>query len=158
MKHSLKVGLSFGLTSGVITTLGLMVGLHSSTHSKFVVIGGILTIAIADSLSDAMGIHMAEESENIHTKKEVWESTFSTFFCKFVFSSIFIFPVLLIELKKAIIISIMFGLYMLLVNSFVIAREQNANPWKIIGEHVSIAVLVIIATHYIGCFISSTFM
>jgi len=158
MKHSLKVGFSFGLTSGVITTLGLMVGLHSSTHSKFIVIGGILTIAIADSLSDAMGIHMAEESENIHTKKEVWESTFSTFFCKFVFSSIFVLPVLLLKLQKAIIISIMFGLYILLVNSFIIAREQNTNPWKIIGEHVSIAVLVIIATHYIGCFISSTFM
>ncbi len=158
MKHSLKVGFSFGLTSGVITTLGLMVGLHSSTHSKFIVIGGILTIAIADSLSDAMGIHMAEESENKHTTREVWESTFSTFFCKFVFSSIFVLPVLLLKLQKAIIISIMFGLYILLVNSFIIAREQNTNPWKIIGEHVSIAVLVIIATHYIGCFISSTFM
>ena len=47
MKRSVKAGFSFGLTSGVITTLGLMVGLHSSTHSKLVVIGGILTIAIA---------------------------------------------------------------------------------------------------------------
>jgi len=28
MKHSLKTGFSFGLTSGIITTLGLMVGLH----------------------------------------------------------------------------------------------------------------------------------
>lgn len=154
MKHSLKVGFNFGLTSGIITTLGLMVGLHASTHSKLVVIGGILTIAIADALSDAMGIHMAEESENKHTKQEVWESTFSTIFFKFIFSSIFIFPVLLIELKKAIVISVMFGLYILLVNSFVIAREQNINPWKIIGEHLIIAVLVITATHYIGHFIS----
>ena len=32
MKESLKTGISFGLTSGVITTLGLMVGLHSGTH------------------------------------------------------------------------------------------------------------------------------
>ena len=154
MKHSLKVGFNFGLTSGIITTLGLMVGLHSSTHSKLVVIGGILTIAIADALSDAMGIHMAEESENKHTKQEVWESTFSTIFFKFIFSSIFIFPVLLLELKKAIVISVMVGLYILLVNSFVIAREQNTNPWKIIGEHLIIAVLVITATHYIGHFIS----
>ena len=123
MKHSLKVGFNFGLTSGIITTLGLMVGLHSSTHSKLVVIGGILTIAIADALSDAMGIHMAEESENKHTTEEVWESTFSTILFKFIFSSIFILPVLLIELSKAIIISVMFGLYILLVNSFVIARE-----------------------------------
>ena len=44
MKESLRTGIAFGLTSAVITTLGLMVGLHSGTHSKIVVIGGILTI------------------------------------------------------------------------------------------------------------------
>jgi len=95
MKHSFKVGFSFGLTSGIITTLGLMVGLNSSTHSRLVVIGGILTIAIADSLSDAMGIHVSEESENRHTTKEIWESTLCTFFCKFIVASSFIIPVLL---------------------------------------------------------------
>ena len=35
-------GLSFGLTSGVITTLGLMVGLRSGTGSRIAVIGGIV--------------------------------------------------------------------------------------------------------------------
>ncbi|MGB6865995.1 MAG: VIT1/CCC1 transporter family protein, partial [Candidatus Aminicenantaceae bacterium] len=90
MKHSLKTGFSFGLTSGIITTLGLMVGLHSGTHSKLVVIGGILTIAIADSFSDALGIHISEESENKHTKKEIWESTISTFLSKFVFALTFV--------------------------------------------------------------------
>ena len=54
MKHQLKVGLSFGLTSAIITTLSLMVGLISGTESKMVVIGGILTIAIADAFSDAL--------------------------------------------------------------------------------------------------------
>ncbi|PIU42967.1 MAG: hypothetical protein COS98_00120, partial [Parcubacteria group bacterium CG07_land_8_20_14_0_80_35_11] len=78
MKHSLRVGFSFGLTSGIITTLGLMVGLHSGTHSKIAVIGGILTIAIADAFSDALGIHISEESEEKHTEKEIWESTIST--------------------------------------------------------------------------------
>ena len=53
--HSVTVGLSFGLTSGIITTLGLMVGLYSGTHSRLAVLGGILTIAIADSFSDALG-------------------------------------------------------------------------------------------------------
>ena len=154
MKRALKVGFNFGLTSGIITTLGLMVGLNSSTHSKLVVIGGILTIAIADALSDSMGIHMTEESEYKHTTKEVWESTLSTIFFKFIFSSIFIIPILLLELTKAIVISVMFGLYLLFMNSFIIAREKNASPWKIIGEHLIIAVLVIFATHYIGHFIS----
>ena len=80
MKHSLKVGFSFGLTSGIITTLGLLTGLNSSTNSKLVVIGGILTIAIADAFSDALGIHVSEESENKHTSREIWESTFFYFF------------------------------------------------------------------------------
>jgi VIT1/CCC1 family predicted Fe2+/Mn2+ transporter len=73
-KHSIKVAFSFGMTSGIITTLGLIVGLHSGTHSQIVIIGGILTIAIADSFSDALGIHISEESQGQHTEKEVWES------------------------------------------------------------------------------------
>ena len=58
IKQSFRAGFSFGLTSGAITTLGLMVGLHSGTHSKVVVMGGILVIAVADALSDALGIHI----------------------------------------------------------------------------------------------------
>lgn len=62
MKASWMTGLSFGLTSGVITTLGLIVGLHAGTHSRMVVIGGILTVAISDAMSDALGIHISEEA------------------------------------------------------------------------------------------------
>ncbi|MBW1641510.1 MAG: VIT1/CCC1 transporter family protein, partial [Deltaproteobacteria bacterium] len=72
MKRSLRKGISFGLTSGTITTLGLMVGLHSGTHSRMVVIGGILTIAVADAFSDALGIHISAESENECSPKEIW--------------------------------------------------------------------------------------
>jgi len=71
MKVSVKKGFSFGLTSGIITTLGLMVGLNAGTHSKIVVIGGILSIAIADAFSDALGMHISEEAENQHSNKEI---------------------------------------------------------------------------------------
>ena len=54
MNHSVKTGFSFGFTSAIITTLGLMVGLNAGTHSRLVVLGGILTIAIADAFSDAL--------------------------------------------------------------------------------------------------------
>ena len=155
MRHSLKTGLSFGLTSGIITTLGLMVGLHSGTHSKLVVIGGILVIAIADAFSDAMGIHISEESEIKHSAKEIWSSTFFTFLFKFVFASTFIIPVLLFQLSIAIIISIIWGLSLLTIFSFYIAKEQKKRPSKVIFEHLVIAVVVIIITHYIGGWIST---
>jgi VIT1/CCC1 family predicted Fe2+/Mn2+ transporter len=149
-KHSIKTGLSFGLTSAIITTLGLMVGLHSGTHSKLVVVGGILIIAIADAFSDALGIHMSEESENKHSTKEIWESTIATFLAKFIFSSTFIIPMLLLSLNTAIVVSIFYGLVLLSLLSLFMAREQGEKPWKVIAEHLVIAVIVIILTHYVG--------
>jgi len=154
MRHSLKIGFSFGLTSGIITTLGLMVGLHSGTHSKLVVIGGVLTIAIADAFSDALGIHVSEESENRHTTREIWESTICTFATKFIFAATFVVPILLFELTTAIIVSIVWGLSLLGVFSFYIAKEQRANPWRVITEHLLIALVVIITTHYVGDWIA----
>jgi len=157
MKHSLIVGFSFGLTSGIITTLGLMVGLHSGTHSKLVVIGGVLTIAIADAFSDAFGIHISEESENKHTTKEIWESTIATFLSKFVFALTFIVPIMLFQLSTAIVISVVWGLSLLGLFSFYIAKEQKVKSWKVIIEHLCIALVVIIITHYVGEWVSSTF-
>ena len=157
MKHSIKMGFSFGLTSGIITTLGLMVGLHAGTHSKPVVIGGILTISIADAFSDALGIHISEESENKHTAREIWESTLSTFFSKFIFALTFIIPVMLFELTIAIVVSVIWGLLQLSLFSLSLARGQKVKPWKVVAEHLIIALAVIVITHYVGDWISSTF-
>ncbi|NIM46601.1 MAG: hypothetical protein GTN40_00365 [Candidatus Aenigmarchaeota archaeon] len=157
MNHSLKTGFSFGLTSGIITTLGLMVGLHSGTHSRLVVIGGIITIAIADAFSDAMGIHMSEESENRHESGEIWESTVATFISKFIFAVTFIVPVLLFELGIAIVVSVIWGLFMLGIFSYKIAKDEKAKPWKVVTEHLLIALLVVLVTHYVGDWIGTIF-
>ncbi|NOR78597.1 MAG: hypothetical protein GQ523_09305 [Methanophagales archaeon] len=157
MNHSVKIGFSFGLTSGIITTLGLMVGLNSGTHSKLVVIGGVLTIAIADAFSDALGIHISEESENKHTTKEIWESTIATFVSKFAFALTFVIPVLLFPLTTAIYVSIVWGFTLLGLFSFYIAKEQDVKPWKVVIEHLVIALAVIIITHYVGDWIAGTF-
>jgi len=157
MKHSVRVGFSFGITSGIITTLGLMVGLSSGTGSKMVVIGGILMIAIADAFSDALGIHISEESENHHTNRQIWFSTISTFISKFIIALTFIVPVLLFELSSAVMISIVWGLLLLAGLSYNIAKAQKNSPWKVILEHLVIAILVIVITYYLGIFVSRVF-
>ena len=50
----MRTGLYFGATSGVITTIGLIVGLNAGTRSLVAVLGGIFVIAIADAMSDAL--------------------------------------------------------------------------------------------------------
>lgn len=157
MNHSLMTGLSFGTTSGIITTLGLMVGLNSGTHSKLAVIGGILTIAIADSFSDALGIHVSEESENKHTTKQIWTATLCTLLSKFFIALTFILPVIIFSLTTAIITSAFWGLFLLGLFSFYIARKQSSSAWKAILEHELIAILVIAMTHFVGNWIASIF-
>ncbi len=155
MRLSIRKGFSFGLTSGIITTLGLIVGLHSGTHSNLIVIGGILAIAIADAMSDALGIHVSEEFENKHSTKEIWESTISTFLSKFVFASTFIIPVLFLQLSTAIMVCVVWGLSLIAIFSYYIAKQQNVKPYKIILEHLIIAIIVIVITHYVGDWIAT---
>lgn len=157
MKDSIVTGLCFGLTSAIITTLGLMVGLHSFSGSKLVVMGGVLTIAIADACSDALGIHVSEEAEKRHTAKEVWESTLATFLAKFLFALTFMVPVLLFELTTAILIGIVYGFLMLALLSYAIAKDGTENPWKVVAEHLAIALIVVVLTHEIGDWISAAF-
>ena len=134
-----------------------MVGLNSGTHSKLVVIGGILTIAIADAFSDALGIHVSEESESKHSTREIWESTVSTFLFKFVFALTFIIPILLVQLSTAIFVSVVWGLTLLGFLSFYLAKDEKVKSWKVITEHLVIAMVVIVLTHYVGDWIGSTF-
>ena len=155
MKDSLRTGITFGLTSAVITTLGLMVGLHSGTHSKLIVLSGVLTVAIADAFSDALGMHLAIESENVHTTKQIWVATIATFLTKSFFALTFIIPILLFPLSTAIIASLIWGGVILTTLSYVIAKSQGGAPWKIVGEHLLIAVTVIVITHWIGDWLSS---
>lgn len=158
MKESLQAGLNFGLTSGVITTLGLMVGLHSGTHSSLAVIGGILTIAIGDSMSDALGMHISKEAENVYSEKQLWTATAATLISKFVMAATFIVPVLVFELGVAIAVSIFWGLSVLTVLSVYLARAQQGRVIKVVGEHLGIALVVIGLTHFAGVWVARTFM
>jgi VIT1/CCC1 family predicted Fe2+/Mn2+ transporter len=151
MRISIQKGLGFGLTSGIITTIGLIVGLYSSTRSAPIVIGGILVIAVAD----ALGIHISEEAEIKHSTREIWESTITTFISKFVFALTFIVPILLFSLYPAIIVSVAWGLSLIATFSFYIAKQQKTKPHKVIIEHLVIAILVIVVTYFVGSWIST---
>jgi VIT1/CCC1 family predicted Fe2+/Mn2+ transporter len=121
-----------------------------------VVIGGILTIAIADAMSDALGMHIAEESKNGGSIVEIWESTMATFVAKLVIALTFAVPVLLLPLSTAIMVSVTWGLLLLAILSFAVARAQQIAPWKVIGEHVVIGMTVVAMTHVLGDWIRET--
>ncbi len=158
MRKSIRVGFGYGLTSGIITTLGLMTGIATSTNSNVAVLGAIITIAVVDSLSDAFGIHISTEFSGEENQKNIWESTFFTFLSKFLFAIIFIIPIILFSnLFVAIIVSAIIGIFILGFFSYKIAKTNNVAPYKIIFEHVFVAIGVIFLTYFLGIGINKVF-
>jgi len=155
MKQAITTGLGFGLTSGVITTLGLIVGLHSGTHSRAVIAGGIVTIAVADALSDALGIHISEESRT--RNHDVWQATIMTFIAKLVMALTFLVPVLSMPLDRAIVASVFWGFLVLTAISWQLAIRRRTAVWNVVGEHLLIAGVVVATTHWIGDWVAVTF-
>ena len=140
------------MTSGVITTLGLMIGLDAGTGSKLVLLSGILVIAFADAMSDALGIHVSEESEGNNSRMNVWLSTIATFVTKLVIALSFAIPIIILPQNLSIIVAVIWGGVLLTILSYKIAQRENIKASSVITEHVSIATIVIIASYYIGTF------
>ena len=156
MRKSLKSGFSFGTTSGIVTTLGLIVGLSSGTHSELAVIGGILSIAIADGLSESMSMHVSKRCES-RNPLYIWESVFAQLSAKFIVTMSFAIPVLLTNLHTAVLIDIGWGLFLLVVLSFFVSEYEGRKKWRDILEHLLVAILVVALSYGAGEWINAKF-
>lgn len=147
---------SFGATSAIITCLAFIISLGKITNSKYTIIGSLLVIAIADNISDSLGIHIYQESDLKRTEV-VRISTFFNFITRFFVVFIFILFILFLPLLYASVLSLIWGISLLIVLSYYIAKEQKVNPYKAIIEHIGIAVVVVIVSNYISEWILNIF-
>lgn len=145
----MDAGLGFGLSSGVITTVGLAVGLAAGTQSREAVLGGILVIAVADSLSDALGIHIAEEGRGV-AHRLVWRATWRTFLSKLLVALSFLPPVLLLPLPAAVAACLLWAALVLGLVSVPLARSRGLPAWLVAAEHLGIGAAVVAASHLAG--------
>ena len=51
----------------------------SATNNRLILLVGIITCGLADALGNAAGFHVSEETEEYHTRREVWKSTILCF-------------------------------------------------------------------------------
>ena len=147
---------SFGTTSAIITNLGIITGLDTLAHPKLSIIGALLVIALADNMSDSFGIHIYQESEHL-IKKEVWLSTLTNFFARLFVSSTFIILIILLPIKLAAACSVIWGLLILTIMTYAIARQRKMSPYSAILIHTIVAVLVVAASKFIGAFLIARF-
>ena len=150
MDKGARTGIFFGATSGVITTVGLMVGLQAGTQSFTAVLGGVVVIAVSDSMSDALGIHLAQEADPESTRAHIWAATIWAFVSKFLVAISFALPLMLLPLDQAVLVGVVWGLMIVTFMSYFLAHMQQTSAWRVVGEHVSIALVVIALSHFVG--------
>ena len=139
----------FGSTAAIITNISLIVGLGSAQAGKMPIVGGLLTIAIADNISDSLGIHMYKEAEGRGTKLSLL-ATALNFTARLLVSLSFVFIVLAFPATQAMAISIVWGLVLLTFMSYLITRKRCQNPVLEIIRHLVVAIVVIVLSRYAG--------
>ena len=152
MRREGAQGVSFGVMDAVVTVLGVMIGL-SVANNKIVVIIGVLTAGVADSFANAAGMHVSQETEIVHTQKEVFKSTIYCFFATLITVFILSSPVLLLPLDYSIYVSMSIGLILLVgLGYFVSSVNNKFKPHKLAIEYLIIGVSVSIICYVIGTF------
>jgi len=140
------------MTSATVTDLALIVGLNQTANAKMSIVAAILIIALADNISDSLGIHIFQESER-KEQKEIWLSTSTNFITRILVSLTFMLLVLFLPMNLAVISSIVWGLLLLTFLSYTVAKDEGANPSLEVIKHLGIAILVILGSELIRRFI-----
>ncbi len=155
MNDALKKGLGFGLSSAVIATLAIIVGMHAGTNLKHAVISAVLVIAFADSLADSLAVYFSEKEGN--KEKDVILTTVTAFFTKLIFALTFLIPIFIFDLHVAIWVDIFYGFIVLTIYSFSLAKNTHKGIAKTITLHILLAIVVITASQGIGSIINNIY-
>ena len=145
---------SFGTTSAIVTSLAFVVGLSGS--SKIAIVVSLLVFAVADNISDSFGLHIFQESD-LKQPKVVSISTFSNFFTRLSLVLIFVLLVVLLPIEYAVVASLIYGISLLSVLSYLIAKERKSSPYLSIFAHIAIAILVIVVSYVLRVWITNFF-
>jgi hypothetical protein len=143
---------AFGATAAIMTSMALIVGLGSTSSSKTSIVAGLLIIGVADNLSDSLGIHIHEESES--GGREAFSISASNYATRLFVVFSFVSLVVLLPLGVARVVSVAWGVVLLSVLTYFVAKARSANPGLEIVKHLLVAAIVIALSQLIGSLIT----
>jgi hypothetical protein len=152
-------GMTFGAMDAIINVIGILVGL-GLVGNKLAVILGILVAGIANSFGNAAGFHVSEETEGIHTRKEVWLSTVQAFIGTFSVTLILIIPPLVLDLFTGVVVSVLMGISLLMGLGLFVGRRLKSKRKEMLGlviEYTVTGLAVIVISYILGSIVISAF-
>jgi len=140
---------SFGSTAGITTSMGLIAGLNATAAMKVTVLASLLIVGVADNLTDALAIHVYQESEGLAEPK-AFRSTIANFLTRLVVTISFLTVVMLTPESIVVPLALAWGLTLLSGLSYLLARVRAVSAWAQMFRHAVVAVAVILISRLIG--------
>lgn len=147
--------LSFGGTAAIVTSVALIFGLDAATATKSTIVSGLLIVALADNLTDALSMHVYEESKRRLPAREAFLATWSNFAARLAVALTFVLLVVLLPLASAVVASAIWGLGLLVALTWALARERRVGFAAELAKHVAAALAVIVVARGIGILITA---
>lgn len=132
-------GVAFGTMDGLITILGVVIGIASATQNSGVVVISGLVAGLANAFGNSFGFYaseLAERAEHIQEKQhvssmaETRRSTLLAFVHSLASTIVVVAPFVMLGLKYAMIASLILALALLFALGAIVGRYSHASPWK----------------------------
>lgn len=144
-----RQGLSFGVMDGIITVLGVIMGLFSTADKKIIILGA-LAVGVADAFANAAGIHVSQETKKDHSHETVIKETIYCFIATVVVMLSLIWPYLFFAIgTSTIIVFIVSAAWLVSLGNFV-AKTSGRSRKRLIAEYILIGVTISAVTYLIG--------
>ena len=132
-------GVAFGTMDGLITILGVVIGIASATqNSGAVVISGVIA-GLANAFGNSFGFYASElaeraehiqENQHVSSMAETQRSTILAFVHSVVSTVVIVAPFVMLGLMHAMIASLILALALLFALGAVVGRFSHVSPWK----------------------------
>jgi hypothetical protein len=146
--------ISFGGTAGIVTSMALIVGLDAAHAGRAAMMSALLIAAVADNLTDSLSVHMYQESERLE-EKEAFIGTLSNFATRLIVCLSFVLIVAVFRAHAVAVGGIVWGMLLLTVLTYILARHRNVNAMSELGKHLAVALVVIFVSEGIGLWITA---
>lgn len=154
MNSSLRQGMFFGANSGIITTVGLITGLVQTNISKNYLIISIMSLAIADSISEAYGMYISKKAEDKDDdSKNPMYALIGLLIMKFLIVVSFLIPFLFsksLKYYKNLYWVIGWALFLISIVDYNISELRDESFIGYLIPHAMILFLVIYLTRLFG--------
>lgn len=153
-------GTAFGLMDGLVTILGVVIGMAQATNQPMLVVVTGVIAGVANSFGNAIGFYaseLAEQGEHIQEKRvhlssntEIYRSTLLAFSASVVSTLILVAPFLLLETRPAMVVSVTIAIGLLFALGFYVGHFSRKDRLRYGLRYVLLGLAGTIISFLIG--------